>query len=187
MAQIDENKAELLKDKIERLLSLTDLTWEALQEGTKISPATIRRIQDKKTNLSKSNQKKIKAFFGSPQMNLFSDSDSDFISTNRNASYLRFKEDGKLNPEYLKSENEFTSAAEFVKYQILNNEIFEKPLKKRQMLDILKSSPAYKSKFTEDSMSKEIERLHNKEKILATLDPKKNKSYFLYYRLKKQD
>jgi len=187
MAQIDETKAELLKNKVERLLLLADLTWEALQEGTKISSATIRRIQDKKTNLSKSNLKKIKVFFGSPQMDLFSDSDLDFISTNENAPFQRFKKDGKLNPQYFKSENEFTSAAEFVKYQILRNEIFEKPLKKRQILEILKSSPGYKSKFTEDSMSKEIERLHNREKILATEDPKKNKSYFLYYRIKKQD
>lgn len=186
MAQIDEKKAALLKAKIERLFLLTDLTWEALQEGTKISSATIRRIQDKKTNLSKSNIKKIKTFFGSPQMDLYTNSDLDFKSNNQKAPFQKFKEDGKSNPEYFKSENQFSSAAEFVKFQIRNNEEFEKPLKKRQILEILKSSPGYKAKFTEDSMAKEIERLHNKEKILGIEDPKNNKSYFLYFRITKQ-
>ncbi|WP_192348839.1 hypothetical protein [Algoriphagus sp. Y33] len=191
MAQIDTKKAELRKRNIKKLLIDADLTWLAFQDGAKLSSSTINRIKELKTNLSKSNRRKIETFFGLkegeidlnkrielPMPKEEPDKDPEEIP------YLTFKNANKANLDYSRSKSEESKAAEFVRIHILKDPYFEEKRKKSEIIERLKSLKKYKKSYKDLAMAKEIERMHNEDKTLKVETPFGNKSVFLYYREK---
>ncbi len=184
MAQIDFVKAKIRKKNIEFFLENTDLTWDALAEGAKISIPTLRRVFDLKTNLSKSNQIKIEDFFGLPNGALDTIKQLEIPENNPEIPYQSFKKVNIGNPKFFKSISAETNAAEFVRIHLLSDEYFKVPRRKSQIIDKLKTFKNYNATFKDSAMAKEIERMYSEDKTIGISDPFNNKSVYLYYRIK---
>lgn len=182
MGQIDLVKAKLVKKNLEYLLRKSDLTWEGLAEGSKVSSPTLRRVYDLKTNLSKSNRNKVELFFGLPQNTIEKAVLKSIPENFSNAPFNNFKNANLGNPSFFKSKSKASKAAEFVRKEILKDAYFKKPLQKKVMIERLKLSKKYKIIYSDFAMAKEIERLYKEDKILDVEDKHENASIFYYYR-----
>ncbi|MCH7409986.1 hypothetical protein MM239_11325 [Belliella sp. DSM 111904] len=182
MGQIDLVIAKRVKKNIEYLLKISDLTWDALAEGAKVSSPTLRRVFDLNTNLSKSNRNKIEIFYGITLNTIDKVSIKSIPEGFEDAPFNDFKNNNTGNRSFFKSKTKLSKAAHFVRKQILKDDYFKDPHQKKDMINRLKASKNYKTIYTDSAMAKEIERLHKEDKVLFIEDTFSNSSIFKYFR-----
>lgn len=182
MGQIDIVKAKRVKKNVEYLLKMSDLTWDALAEGAKVSSATLRRVYDLNTNLSKRNRNKIEIFYGIKLNTIEKIAIKSIPENFSNAPFNDFKNSNLGNNSFFKSKVKVSKAAQFVRKEILKDDFFKNPHQKKVMIERLKTSKKYKTIYTDFAMAKEIERLYKEDKILDVEDKHDNASIFHYYR-----
>lgn len=158
----------------------SDLTIEGMAEFVSISKATINRALLRLSNISPAIVLEIANSFELTSNEL---TDKPLKRTDHISSLnklLIFKEKNKSNFSLIKSESQKHNAQLFVKTQLLEDDYFRSERKMKEIIERLKQSPKFQSKFTKSALEQSVKRILLEEEFLIVPRKSPNGKVFYY-------
>lgn len=180
MSKLDTKRANTLSNNIQLLMEKSDLTIEGMAEFVSISKATVNRALLRLSNISPSIVLEIADSFGLTSNEL---TDKPLKMTDHISSLdklLIFKEKNKSNFSLFKSESEKHNAQLFVKSQLLEDDYFKSERKMKEIIERLRQSPKFQSKFTKSALEQSVKRILLEEEFFIVPRKSPNGKVFYY-------
>lgn len=180
MSKLDTKRANTLSNNIQLLMEKSDLTIEGMAEFVSISKATVNRALLRLSNISPAIVLGIANSFGLTSNEL---TDKPLKKTGHISGLeklLDFKKKNKTNFYLFKSESEKHNAQQFVKTQLLDDDYFRSERKMKEIVERLKQSPKFQSKFTKSALEQSVKRILLEEEFLIVPRKSPNGKVFYY-------